>query len=57
MDPHAHPSLHWLPINELCRKKPVFWVSDQVGHKPGSTATEDRGLKVRKKRDCTTYVA
>ena len=48
-------------------RKPVFWVSDQVRHKPGCTTTEDgkrlvildlgrRGIALfmqRKQRDCS----
>ena len=37
-------------------RKPVFGVSDQVGHKPDCAATED-GFGFRKKRDCTICVA
>ena len=36
-------------------RKPVFGVSDQVTHKPGHTAIRmARGLKFRKKRDCSS---
>ena len=44
----------------LVVRKPVFGISDQVGHKPGCTVTQDRrSLKFRfsKLRDCTIYVA
>ena len=36
--------------------KPIFGVSDQVPNKLGCTATKD-GLRLRKKRGCTIYVA
>ena len=41
-------------------RKPVFWISDQVRHKPGCTTTED-GLRLEisdlGRRDCTIIVA
>ena len=37
-------------------RKPVFGVSNKVGHKPDCAATED-GFGFRKKRDCTICVA
>ena len=40
----------------LITGKPVYWVSDQAPHKPGSATTED-GFGFRKWRDCTIFVA
>ena len=38
-------------------RKPVFGISDKVQHKPGCTATEHGYAWLRKKTDCTIYVA
>ena len=47
---------HCIQKLSLVVRKPIFGVSDQVGHKPDCAATED-GFGFRKKRDCTICVA
>ena len=34
----------------ICMRKPTIWVSDQVRHKPGCRAEEDRNFRFRKNR-------